>query len=439
MKINHLDLSNYKGFKDTSIDFDDGFNLIVGENGSGKTSLLDALAVAAGSFLLGVKGYDSRHIREEDVRIEFSKQSENPVPLPQYPVSVAAKGLIFDDVALHGKWELEWKREICGKGGKTTSKDARALKELVEKMVHKVQADQRVNLPLIAYYGAGRLWIPTKEMQATENIPSELNNSVRLDAYTFCIDPRIKLSEIFNWLANEKYIALEQGHENATFKAAKDAMRRCVDNCNYLDYSVKDKNLVVEYCGKGRLPFRLLSDGQRSMLAVVADIAIKAAVLNPHYGDAVLRETSGIVLLDEIDLHLHPKWQRQVVSNLISIFPKIQFFASTHSPQVIGETPAGQIIVLRQDGSWFKPDASLGLNSNEVLRDIMGANYVSRAFAEKLAELDTLLANAEFEVARNVLNVLRNEFPNVPEFDCVDAYMDRMDAIADEDDSGNCF
>ncbi len=145
------------------------------------------------------------------------------------------------------------------------------------------------------------------------------------------------------------------------------------------------------------------------MLAVVADIAIKAAVLNPHYGEAVLRETFGIVLLDEIDL------------------------------QVIGETPAGQIIVLRQDGSWFKPDASLGLNSNEVLRDIMGANYVSRAFAEKLAELDTLLANAEFEVARNVLNVLRNEFPNVPEFDCVDAYMDRMDAIADEDDSGNCF
>ncbi len=137
MKINHLDLSNYKGFKETSIDFDDDFNLIVGENGSGKSSLLDALAVAAGSFLLGVKGYDSRHIREEDIRIEYSKQSENPVPLPQYPVSVAAKGSISDPEALHGKWDLEWKREIYGKGGKTTSKDARALKELAEKIVIK--------------------------------------------------------------------------------------------------------------------------------------------------------------------------------------------------------------------------------------------------------------------------------------------------------------
>jgi len=434
MKINHLDLSNYKGFKETSIDFDDDFNLIVGENGSGKSSLLDALAVAAGSFLLGVKGYDSRHIRDEDVRIEYSKQSENPVPLPQYPVSVAAKGSISDPEALHGKWGLEWKREIYGKGGKTTSKDARALKELAEKIVQKVQDDQRVTLPLIAYYGAGRLWIPTKEMLPNDNIPSALRNPVRLEAYTFCIDPRIKFSEIFNWLANEKYISLEQGHENATFKAAKDAMRRCVDNCNYLDYSVKDKNLLVEYGGKGRLPFNLLSDGQRSMLAVVADIAIKAAVLNPHHGEAVLQETSGVVLLDEIDLHLHPKWQRQVVSNLKNIFPKIQFFASTHSPQVIGETPASQLIVLRQDGSWFKPDASLGLNSNEVLRDIMGANYVSPGFSEKIAQLDDYLANAEFEEAQNLLNALRNEFPNVPEFDRVDAYMDRMDAIAGEDD-----
>lgn len=437
MKIKHLDLSNYKGFKETSIDFDDGFNLIVGENGSGKTSLLDALAVAAGSFLLGVKGYDSRHIRDEDVRIEFSTQSENPVPIPQYPVSIAAKGSIFDDMALHGKWDLEWRREISGKGGKTTSKDARKLKDLAEKMVKKVQEDQRVNLPLIAYYGAGRLWIPTKEMQANESVPVELRNPVRLEAYSFCIDPRIKFSEIFNWLANEKYIALEQGHENETFKTAKDAMKRCVDNCNYLDYSVKDKNLVVEYGGKGRLPFNLLSDGQRSMLAVVADIAIKAAVLNPHHGEAILRETSGVVLLDEIDLHLHPKWQRQVVSNLKRIFPKIQFFASTHSPQVIGETHAEEIIVLRQNGSWFKPDASFGLNSNEVLRDIMGADYVSSAFSRKLAKLDLLLANAEFEDARNVLHALRLEFPNVPEFDRVDTYMDRMDAIAGEEDAVN--
>ncbi len=437
MIINNIALLNYKGFKESSFEFDDKFNLIVGENGSGKTSLLDALAVAIGSFFLGVKGCDSRPIRDEDVRIEFSKLSENPVPLAQYPVSVAVAGLISDSCTGPEKIKMEWKRELSFKGGKTTSKNAKNLKAQAEKMVQKVQEDQPVTLPLIAYYGAGRLWIPIPEMQMSKKSPSELTNPNRLDAYTFCIDPRIKFSEIFNWLANEKYIALEQGYENATFKAAKDAMKECVDNCNYLDYSVKEKNLLVEYGSKGKLPFTLLSDGQRSILAVVADIAIKAAVLNPHYGDAVLRETSGVVLLDEIDLHLHPKWQRQVVSNLKRIFPKIQFFASTHSPQVIGETPPDEIIVLRQNGDWFKPDASLGLNSNEVLRDIMDAHYVSLGFSDKLAELDDLIARAEFESARNLLCELRHEFPNVPEYDRVEAYMVRMDAIAEEDDFDN--
>lgn len=433
MKITHLDLLNFKGFKEAKFEFNDHFNLIVGENGSGKSSLLDALAVAAGSFLLGVRGYDSRHIRTEDIRMESSSQGENPVPLPQYPVEVRAQGVIPDKETLTGECPIQWKREISGEGGKTKQIDAKTLKERAEKLIKNVQADKVVSLPVIAHYGAGRLWVPTRDMQGENIKPSELKNSARLDAYTFCIDPRIKFTEIFNWLANEKYIALEQGYENEVFKAAKNAMLRCVKGCSYLDYSVKKKDLIVAFDGKDRLPFSMLSDGQRAMLALVADIAIKAAILNPHHKEEVLQKTAGIVLIDEIDLHLHPKWQRQVVGNLKKIFPKIQFFASSHSPQVIGETPTDQIIVLRQDGSWFKPKASLGLNSNEVLRDIMGANYVSSAFIREIAKLDDLLEEGEFEDAQELISKLRVDFPNVPEFDRVDAYMTKMDELAEED------
>jgi predicted ATP-binding protein involved in virulence len=166
------------------------------------------------------------------------------------------------------------------------------------------------------------------------------------------------------------------------------------------------------------------------MISLVADVAIKAATLNPHMKGAILEETSGIVLIDEIDLHLHPKWQREVVSNLKMIFPKIQFFASTHSPQVIGETPIEQIIVLRQDGSWFRPEASLGLNSNEVLRDIMEANYVSNEFKKKITKLDDLLQDADFEKAQQLIAELRKTYPNVPEFDRVEDYMTQVDELA---------
>lgn len=433
MKITRLDLLNFKGFKEAHFKFNDQFNLVVGENGSGKSSLLDALAVAAGSFLLGVRGYDSRHIRPEDIRVESSRQGENPAPLPQYPVEVKARGVITDEHTLTGEWAIEWNREISGKGGKTTQRDAKALKERAEKLVRDVQADRTVSLPVIAHYGAGRLWVPTKDMQG-ENIKiGELKNPARLDAYTFCIDPRIKFTEIFAWLANEKYVALEQGYENEVFKVTKAAMSHCVKGCTYLDYSVKEKDLFAAFGDKERLPFSKLSDGQRAMLSLVADIAIKAAILNPHKKEAVLKETGGVVLIDELDLHLHPKWQREVVANLKEIFPKIQFFASTHSPQVIGETPVEQIIVLRQDGTWFRPEASLGLNSNEVLRDIMDANYVSSRFIKKIEELDELLQEAEFEAAQKMIAALRLEFPNVPEFDRVETYMTRVDELADEE------
>lgn len=433
MKITRLDLLNFKGFKEAHFKFNDQFNLIVGENGSGKSSLLDALAVAAGSFLLGVRGYDSRHIRPEDIRVESSSQGETPAPLPQYPVEVSAEGIVEDKQILTGEWAIKWKREISGKGGKTTQRDARALKERAEKLVKGVQADKPVSLPLIAHYGAGRLWVPTRDMQGENIKVGDLKNPARLDAYTFCIDPRIKFTEIFAWLANEKFVALEQGHENEVFKVAKSAMSRCVKGCSYLDYSVKEKDLFAAFEGRERLPFSMLSDGQRAMLSLVADIAIKAAVLNPHKKEAILEETSGVVLIDELDLHLHPKWQRQVVSNLKEIFPKIQFFASTHSPQVIGETPTEQIIVLRQDGTWFRPEASLGLNSNEVLRDIMEANYVSSAFTKKITELDELLQDGEFEKAQEMIAGLRKEFPNVPEFDRVEDYMTQVDELADEE------
>lgn len=431
MKITRLDLLNFKGFAEAHFEFNDHFNLVVGENGSGKSSLLDALAVAAGSFLLGVRGYDSRHIRGEDIRVKSSLQGETPTPSEQYPVAVSAEGIIEEKQTLPGECAIKWKREISGKGGKTTQKEARTIKTSAEKLVNYVQADKEVSLPVIAHYGAGRLWVPTKDMEGRSIKVGDLKNSARLDAYKFCIDPRIKFTEIFAWLANEKYIALEEGKENEVFRVAKEAMSRCVKGCSYLDYSVKGKDLFAAFESGERLPFSMLSDGQRAMLSLVADIAIKAATLNPHKKGAILEETSGIVLIDEIDLHLHPKWQREVVSNLKKIFPRIQFFASTHSPQVIGETPIEQIIVLRQDGSWFRPEASLGLNSNEVLRDIMKANYVSNTFTQEITELDDLLQEAEFEQAQKLIAKLRKEYPNVPEFDRIEDYMTQVDDLAD--------
>ncbi|MGH9765374.1 MAG: AAA family ATPase, partial [Blastocatellia bacterium] len=119
--------------------------------------------------------------------------------------------------------------------------------------------------------------------------------------------------------------------------------------------------VIVEIESQGKQPFNNLSDGQRSMLALVGDIAQKAVTLNPHLGPNALEETPGAVLIDELDLHLHPKWQRRIVEDLRRTFPKIQFVATTHSPFLIQSLRSGEELIML-DG---QPTAQLANKSLE--------------------------------------------------------------------------
>ena len=103
-------------------------------------------------------------------------------------------------------------------------------------------------------------------------------------------------------------------------------------------FDVSRDELMIRFAERS-LPFSFLSDGYRNMVAMVADIAIRCATLNPHLREKSSQETPGVVLIDEIDLHLHPRWQRRVVDDLLRTFPKIQFFGTTHSPFVIQSLP----------------------------------------------------------------------------------------------------
>ena len=286
-------------------------------------------------------------------------------------------------------------------------------------------------MPLIAYYGAGRLWTPAKDMEGG-GPDKEAPLPSRLDGYKTSIDPRINFPSLFRWLANEKYVALERKQERKVFRAVKAAMRSCLEGCESLDYEVGEKTLIITMSRGERLPYHLLSDGQKIMLALVADIAIKAATLNPQLKDRVLEETRGVVIIDELDLHLHPRWQRHVVADLKKTFPKLQFIASSHSPQVIGETPHDEIILLKNDGTWTRPDASIGLHSNEVLREIMGAEIVNAEAAKEFAVISNLIDDGDFEAAQARINAYRQRMGNLPELEASEVYMARVEALANE-------
>jgi len=138
--------------------------------------------------------------------------------------------------------------------------------------------------------------------------------------------------------------------------------------------------ISIEHQSRGRLPLQFLSDGIQNMVALVADLAYRCVVLNPHLGEAAARATGGVVLIDEIDMHLHPRWQQVVVDLLRQAFPKIQFVITTHSPQVLSTVDNESIRLIRLDGASAtvtKPRyQTRGIESADILARLMDVDPV---------------------------------------------------------------
>jgi len=355
MRIDQLTLRHFKGFESKEFLFHPEFNLLIGKNGTGKTSALDALSVAVGSWFLGIRGVNTLHIRPDEVMLSpvlhngkgtrddsFQKASWEY----QYPCEIVAQGSVLEQ-------RLSWSRSLNGANGRTTYRDAALIKELAEKLDDSVRkGEEDVSLPLISYYGTGRLWnVPRDAYSVTD--PMQLSNKAdlsRFAGYANSIDPQLSVGDLMRWIARQSWIAHQRnGSVLPVFKAVQQTLVAHVEGATNLYFDAALGEIVVEMDG-GKQPFSNLSNGQRCMLAMVGDMAQKAAKLNPQYGGEVLQRTQGVVLIDELDLHLHPRWQLRIIEDLRRTFPKIQFICTTHSPFLVQSIQQGQIIQLdKQD------------------------------------------------------------------------------------------
>jgi predicted ATP-binding protein involved in virulence len=164
-------------------------------------------------------------------------------------------------------------------------------------------------------------------------------------------------------------------------KAIKEVLRQIVPEWEDVAFSFADDDLLgflKVSDGKNKyLPFRMLSDGYKNMIGIVADIASRCMKLNPHLGELAIKQTPGIVLIDELDLHLHPKWQKKIVSDLKNAFPNIQFVATTHSPFIIQSLKANEII--RLDSSENTDKDPFRDSIEEIAENLMNVPDVERS------------------------------------------------------------
>jgi predicted ATP-binding protein involved in virulence len=354
MKIQSLSVENFRCFPEMTFAAHERFNLFIGVNGTGKTSVLEALRIAAGALFMEMGSLPrvrlyTPHIKLEDVRLEHLEQ--------QFPVVVEARGRIF----ANGE-EIAWKRTLTKASGRTTTVHAKKMKLASEYAKHlALRGDQTIALPLVAYFSTERY------KREKSDLGMEAAGS-RLRGYYHAMDIQTNMQFFKNLFRTEAFAEQQEGKPSAMIQAVQRAATRCIMGCQSLRHNIRRDMLIAMMNNGEEIPFEMLSDGIRSMLAMVMEIALRACLLNPWLLEHAAEETPGVILIDELDLHLHPAWQRRIITDLCAAFPKIQFFATTHSPVIVGSLSSREGALFALDEYQVRPIATeFGRDANSVL------------------------------------------------------------------------
>lgn len=387
MFLANIHIENFKGIQTADFRFSNSMNLIIGNNGAGKTSVLEAIAVALGGFLAGIEGVNTIHFSKDEIRREnqLLGTGSNNI-LYRTPIRVDANMTI----------DGEKFRFVRQKKSVSSSRSTIEPRDICKK-AESMAADSRSVLPIISYQSFSR--ISNQKKDKWEDPFSD--DFSRVVGYMDCLEEASNTKMLTNWCKRMDHIAWQQGRQIAEYEAVKHAVADFmqammgVDNIRIF-YDKRTEELMYT-CGSEQLPLRLLSSGFRTLLGMVLDIAYRMAILNPDLLEHIVSDTPGIVLIDEIDMHLHPNWQWRVVEALQAVFPKVQFIATTHSPIIMASCKNENVIMLNPADQFLDMPSEVsqgntvkGWQINDVLEQCMNSSSRDPETAGMLKRLTVL-------------------------------------------------
>jgi predicted ATP-binding protein involved in virulence len=388
MRVTRLKIANLRAIEAAEFKFQPGFNLIVGVNGVGKTSVLDALSISLAPVVKHVNRLRAtRDFSADDIRVGADALTVE--------CGIEIDGEEFTYL-VHKPRESSASRKKAAGIPRQQVHDTPERSEFIGSPPRLATDSQVGGRPFAILFS-------TRRAVAIDRAPSKGSSAggVQAALAEALIDRQLRLSEFAEWMHAQKTLRREIPAADRVLNAFEDAVTRFLPGYSNLRVQRgKPPTLLIDH-GRTTLEVWQLSDGERGSLALVLDLTRRLAQAN-HKMVAPAAKAEAVVLIDELDLHLHPKWQRQIVQNLTTAFPNCQFIATTHSPQVIGEVEHDRIQIIA-NGQVYSPTHSFGVDSSRVLEEIMDANPRAEEVKTLLSQLSREVGRQQFEQARALL------------------------------------
>lgn len=339
MYLEKVNIKNYKGIEEIDIDLKPGINLLIGDNGTGKTSVLEGIAVALSGLFVNVAGVSTKNFIKEDVRMIIDPLGDTSTSVTYCEPISAGCSLKIDA----GK-EFKWNRMKEELSSTHTKIDDKTVCTWMKKLTNQTDSI----LPLVSFQSAARAWKVRRGDFGTE-LQKKLDD--RRCGYIGCLDSSMDVKSIQQWCMKQEVAAVRKGkvHEYELFKSIISIFMKEINELVELPevyYSPQFGELAYKD-SKEDMVISKLSAGYQSLLWMIMDLAYRVCLLNPELCDR--SQIKGIVLIDEIDMHLHPKWQWNIIKALNTTFENVQFIIATHSPIIISSAKEANLILLEED------------------------------------------------------------------------------------------
>ncbi|WP_321404713.1 AAA family ATPase [Maridesulfovibrio sp.] len=387
MYLEKLSLHNYRGIRDMEIEFDRHLNVFVGDNGCGKTSIINTIEC-------GVYG----------ARINLVAGHEQLVMKDYLFLGLSDVNQTEKNAKINSRFNIS--------GRVVDVVRSSSPKEIYSSVTQDFLVS---DLNEMSVFPAFRQRVAIANVLVQYSGPEDDSDQIT-DALRAIKDMEDEENALFRW-------HIEDGDAAGAFVKNPwlTAIKKAISNITgferfYFNNKLKTFEAFKKVKGKDeKLKFTQLSLGEQTFIGLIAaiacDVAIDADEEDPLGGER-------LIIIDEIDLHLHPKWQRRIVPALRETFPNCQFIITTHSPQVLSEVPAENIFSLYRDENgdiqYEKPDMSKGLNSSEILQEVMDLPAFSPEFEEELSRIYTFIEEEKFDEAKELIEKYETEFGEVP-------------------------